>query len=202
MMRTCAPSMSFNLSGPRKLISSLTVSAARFEIELSEVAHIDFAQNFLDRGGFEMAEVFEGKHLLADRLAELRIAFLKREQQRLAQILVHRIEQFRRRLDPAGLADRARLRGRAEFFRNHRDDALDDFDRRRRKGRQFFDDLIANVISQKAHQFRSAVRRQIRANQRNRLRLFRFDEIENLARFQIDDLVHGSDRRTARGHPS
>src|SRR5579871_6187944 len=70
-----------------------------------QVAHVHFAHDLLQRIGVEQREILEGEHLLADGLAEVGIALLQFEKNRLADIAIERVEHVGGVFEAAGLVE-------------------------------------------------------------------------------------------------
>ena len=70
------------------------------------------------------------------------------------------------------------------------DHLLDDLNGRRSQGRQTLDDLVPQITTKHDQQLRCLLRREIGQDQRNGLRLFLLEQVENLSRFQLHDLGH------------
>ncbi len=163
-----------------------------------EVAHVDLAKNLLEAGNIEPAEILEGEHLLADAGAELRVAFLEGDEERLADVLVERVEQLGGELHSTGLAEGARGLGTNALV-EHLDELLDNFDGRGGKGGDALDDLLANFRAEQHEELRALRRAEVAHDERDGLRLLMLEKVVNLPRLHLDDLLHRGEWRADGG---
>ena len=155
--------------------------------------HIHLAQDALEDGGVEVGEVFEGEHLLADGLAELRVPLLEGAQEHFPLVFVHGVKEVGGDLAPARLVQGAGMAD-APLGNQNLDDLFDDFDRCWRQRRDAFEDLVALLGLEKGQCLGALVRAGVAEYQRHGLRLLVPDEVVNLTRLHIDDLLDRADR--------